>query len=324
MTSTTTAAPQRADAPQIAVLPRPGDDGDAPPDYFIESVHDGGGLTGAVSDETGGLVIAGRVDVDDLSRLLTGRPGIGWIQLPSAGIERYADVIAAHRDRTWTSAKGAYAPPVAEHILALTLASLRRLPQLAATKTWGPEVGSPLYGSKVVIVGAGGIGVEAVRLFRAFNTDITVVRRRQEPVASADRTVTTAELDTVLPDADVVVIAAALTEGTEGLMGAEQLALLKPSSVLVNIARGKLVDTEALLAALRGERLAGAALDVTEPEPLPDGHPLWDEPRCLITPHTADTEAMVRPLISARIRENVRRWAAGEELEGLVDVEAGY
>lgn len=318
MTRTTTSAPH------IAVLPQGGEPDKLPGEHFAQSVQDGGGLAGAVSDETSGLVIGGRVEVDELSQLLADYPGIGWIQLPSAGIERYSEVIAAHRDRKWTSAKGAYAAPVAEHILALTLASLRRLPQLARTKSWGPEVGASLYGSRVVIIGAGGIGVEAVRLFRAFNTDITVVRRRQEPVASADRTVTTGELKAVLPDADVVVIAAALTEGTAGLIGQDELALMKPSSVLVNIARGKLVDTEALLEALRGERLAGAALDVTDPEPLPDGHPLWDEPRCLITPHTADTEDMVRPLISARVRTNVERWAAGEELEGLVDVEAGY
>jgi phosphoglycerate dehydrogenase-like enzyme len=318
MTRTTTSAPH------IAVLPQGGEPDKLPKEYFTQSVHDGGGLVGAVSDETSGLVIGGRVEVDELSQLLADRPGIGWIQLPSAGIERYSEVIAAHRDRKWTSAKGAYAAPVAEHILALTLASLRHLPQLARTRTWGPEVGSSLYGSRVVIIGAGGIGVEAVRLFRAFNTDITVVRRRQEPVASADRTVTTGELKAVLADADVVVIAAALTEGTTGLIGKDELALMKSSSVLVNIARGKLVDTAALLAALREERLAGAALDVTDPEPLPDGHPLWDEPRCLITPHTADTEDMVRPLISARIRTNVERWAACEELKGLVDVEAGY
>lgn len=318
MTSTTTTAPH------IAVLPQSGDPDKLPDEHFAQSVHAGGGLAGAVTGRTTGVVIGGRVDLDELSQLLTDYPEIGWIQLPSAGVERYAHVIAAHKDRKWTSAKGAYAPPVAEHILALTLASLRRLPQLARTKSWGPEVGSSLYGSRVVVIGAGGIGVEAVRLFRAFNTDITVVRRRQEPVASADRTLTTAELHEALPDADVVVIAAALTAGTAGLVGKGELALMKPSAVLVNIARGKLVDTDALLAALREERLAGAALDVTDPEPLPDGHPLWDEPRCLITPHTADTEDMVRPLISARIRTNVERWAAGKELEGLVDVEAGY
>lgn len=345
MTSTTTAR-----APRIAILPEPAgnpekreqaehpeQDGHpeqaghaeqvgnpAPAGYLKQAVLDGGGSVDPLSSDTTGLVIGGKIEMDELSRLLTEHPGIGWIQLPSAGIERYADVMNEHADRTWTSAKGAYARPVAEHILALTLAALRRLPELARTKTWGPEVGAPLYGSRIVIIGAGGIALEAIRLLRVFDTYITVVRRRGEPVQAADRTVTTDQLQDVLPEADVVVLAAALTDGTTRLIGQKELSLLKPSSVLVNIARGKLVDTDALLDALKQERLAGAALDVTDPEPLPDGHPLWNEPRCLITPHTADTEEMVRPLISARVQENVRRWTAGQELEGLVDVAAGY
>lgn len=312
MASTTTAR-----EPRIAILPEV-------EEHLEKAVVDGGGAVGAVSSDTTGLVIGGKIDMGELDRLLAAHPAIGWIQLPSAGIERYADVLNVHARRTWTSAKGAYARPVAEHILALTLASLRRLPELARTKTWGPEVGTSLFGARIVIIGAGGIAMEAIRLFRAFDPHITVVRRKDEPVAAADRTVTTDRLQEVLPDADVVVIAAALTEGTTRLMGGEELSSLKPSCVLVNIARGKLVDTDALLDALAQERLAGAALDVTDPEPLPDGHPLWDEPRCLITPHTADTEEMVRPLIAARVEENVRRWAAGQELQGLVDVAAGY
>ena len=95
-------------------------------------------------------------------------------------------------------------------------------------------------------------------------------------------------------------------------------------SWLVNVARGGLVDTAALVAALRADQLGGAALDVTDPEPLPAGHPLWDLPNCLITPHTADTEAMTEPLLAARIAENVRRLAVGRELEGLVDPDLGY
>ena len=96
------------------------------------------------------------------------------------------------------------------------------------------------------------------------------------------------------------------------------------SAWLVNVARGPHVDTDALVAALRAQAIAGAALDVTDPEPLPDGHPLWDLPNCLITPHTADTIEMVMPLLAERIRTNVARFAAGQELVGLVDADAGY
>lgn len=295
-----------------------------PIDSLETAVIEGGGIVEPLSSDTVGLIVGGSVDLDELTRLLADHPSIGWIQLPSAGIEKYAEPMGAHPDRTWTSAKGAFAAPVAEHILALTLAMLRCLPMFARAKSWDEEHGSSLYGSRIVVIGAGGIALEAIRLFRAFDTSITVVRRSTEAVPTADRTVTTEALNDVLPTADVLVIAAALTGDTTGLIGDAELRLLKPSSILVNIARGKLVDTDALVDALAGNRLAGAALDVTDPEPLPDGHPLWDEPRCLITPHTADTEEMVRPLITARIRENVRRLAAGQELEGLVDVGAGY
>jgi phosphoglycerate dehydrogenase-like enzyme len=122
----------------------------------------------------------------------------------------------------------------------------------------------------------------------------------------------------------LVVLALALTAETTGIIGAPELALMDESTWLVNVARGRHVDTDALVAALRAQSIAGAALDVTDPEPLPDGHPLWDLPNCIITPHTADTIEMVMPLLAQRIRTNVARFAAGETLIGLVDPVAGY
>jgi len=109
-----------------------------------------------------------------------------------------------------------------------------------------------------------------------------------------------------------------------GLIGQAELAAMEPDAWLVNVARGAVVDTAALVKALRRGQIGGAALDVTEPEPLPDGHPLWDLPNCLITPHTADTPEMTRPLLAGRITENVRRLAAGQELAGLMDPALGY
>jgi phosphoglycerate dehydrogenase-like enzyme len=153
---------------------------------------------------------------------------------------------------------------------------------------------------------------------------VTVVRRLPDPVDWASRTISLDELDDVLPDADVVIVAAALTGQTRGLFDAARLALLKPSAVLVNIARGALVDSDALVGALSRGELAGAALDVTDPEPLPDGHPLWAEPRALITPHTADTMEMIVPLLADRIADNVARFGEGRDLAGQVDPAAGY
>ena len=116
----------------------------------------------------------------------------------------------------------------------------------------------------------------------------------------------------------------ALTAQTQGLIGRAELAAMNPDGWLVNVARGGVVDTEALVEALRTGQIGGAALDVTDPEPLPARHPLWGLPNCLITPHTADTEEMTQPLLARRITENVRRLAAGQDLVGLLDPDLGY
>jgi phosphoglycerate dehydrogenase-like enzyme len=131
-------------------------------------------------------------------------------------------------------------------------------------------------------------------------------------------------LHEVLPGADLVVLALALTPETAGIIGSPELAMMEEHAWLVNVARGAHVRTDDLVTALRDRWIAGAALDVTEPEPLPDGHPLWGLPNCLITPHTADTPETTVPLLGARITENVRRFAEDEELIGLVDRETGY
>jgi phosphoglycerate dehydrogenase-like enzyme len=157
-----------------------------------------------------------------------------------------------------------------------------------------------------------------------FRVQATVVRRKSDPVPGAARTVSVEALDDVLPDSLVVYLALALTPETTRIIGAHQLDLMDETAWLVNVARGPHVDTDALVAALGSGSIAGAALDVTDPEPLPDGHPLWDMPNCIITPHTADTIEMIQPLLAERIRTNVVRFAAGEELVGLVDPDAGY
>jgi len=251
-------------------------------------------------------------------------PSVEWIQLPTAGIEYFAASLAQRPAARWTSAKGAYAQPVAEHALALTLALLRELPTRVRARSWAPASGTSLHGLRVVVVGAGGVALEIVRLMKCFDTDVTVVRRQTEPVPTADRTVTADALLEVLPHADVLVIAAALTPGTRHLFDRAALDLLPGHAVLVNIARGGLIDTNALTEVLAAGSIAGAALDVTDPEPLPDGHALWEEPRALITPHAADTLAMIQPLYAARVGENLRRFRHGEPLVGVVDPVAGY
>jgi phosphoglycerate dehydrogenase-like enzyme len=289
--------------------------------WLAEAVAAGGGepvddgpaeaLVWTDAGETGGLR-------DVLAR----HPDIRWVQLPWAGIEPFLAVL--DHTRTWTCGKGVYADPVAEHALALALAGMRGLAGYARAPAWSAPVGQNLLAARVVVVGGGGIARSLVPLLAPFRCEVTVVRRRGVPFEGVHRTVTAAGLDEVLPEADLVVLALPLTPGTEGLFDERRLRLLHEDAWLVNVARGGHVVTDDLVRVLADGRIGGAALDVTEPEPLPPGHPLWAEPRCLITPHVGNTPEMAVPLLAGRVEDNVRRFLAGEELVGGVDVEAGY
>jgi phosphoglycerate dehydrogenase-like enzyme len=292
--------------------------------WAVEAIRRGGGQPVRLDEKPSGLVWTEPGAVEELREVLRAHPGVSWVQLPMAGIERVAEAGVLDRQRQWTSAKGAYAEPVAEHALALLLAGLRSLPERARARAWGQPAAQTLFDQPVTIVGGGGIAVALLRLLEPFRARVTVVRRRAEPVPGAVRTVSPSQLHEALAGARAVVLTLALTAQSRGLIGPEELGVMDRRAWLVNVARGGLIDTAALVAALRSDQIGGAALDVTDPEPLPPGHPLWDLPNCLITPHTADTEQMTEPLLAARIAENVRRLAGGRELEGLVDPDLGY
>lgn len=283
-----------------------------------------GGATIVKPPEANGLVWADAQDPDGLASLLDAHPGIEWVQLPWAGVEPYVGVLRAHPERVWTCGKGVYAEPVAEHALALALAGLRNLASYARADEWTRAAGTNLLGSRVVILGGGGITESLVRLLGPFGCDITVVRRTPSSMDGAHRVVGEDGLDDALTGARLVVLALALTPATVGLLDRRRLELLAPEAWVVNVARGGHIVTDDLVAVLAEGRIGGAALDVTDPEPLPADHPLWSEPRCLITPHTANTPRMAIPLLGERVRENVRRRVAGEELLGPIDLTAGY
>jgi len=301
-------------APRIALAP------ESAPAWLREAIVDGGGTLVAPA-EAEGLVWFGPFEPEALAPVLEASPA-RWVQLPWAGIEPYVHLLTT--DRTWTCGKGVYAEATAEHALALILALLRDLPRRVRSTTWEPRSGRSLFDSCVTIVGGGGIGEVLVRLLAPFRCELTVVRRHPAPMDGVARVLGAGELDAALPGADVVVLALPLTPETTGCIAAPQLSLMERHAVLVNVARGAHVVTDDLIAALRDGTIAGAALDVTDPEPLPDGHPLWTAPNVLITPHTANTLEMVQASVAGRIRENVRRFGAGEELIGLVDVGLGY
>ena len=303
--------------PRIAVGP-------VPADWAAEAIRRGGGQPVTLDQDPVGLVWTDGDAMQALRDTLAARPGIGWVQLPQAGVERAFAAGVVDPRRRWTSAKGAFAEPVAEHALALTLAGLRQLKTRARARSWGRPAGESLFGQPVTVVGAGGIAAVLLRLLEPFGAPVTVVRHHAGPVAGAERTVGSDRLAEALAGARAVILALALTPQTRGLIGRAELAAMDPEAWLVNVARGELVDTAALVDALQRGVIGGAALDVTDPEPLPAGHPLWDLPNCLITPHTADTEEMTQPLLADRIAENVGRLAAGQPLVGLLDPDLGY
>jgi phosphoglycerate dehydrogenase-like enzyme len=291
--------------------------------FAKDAVQAAGGEPVAVEDKADALVWLSSSDTDGLRAALDSTSA-RWVQLASAGIE---DIMASglvDDTRTWTCMKGSFAEPVAEHALMLALAGLRVLPRRIAARSWGKPAAETLYDAPVTILGGGGITQNLLQLLGPFRARATVLRRSADPVPGAARTLPMSELNLALSDARVVFLALALTPQTERIIGADQLAAMQPDSWLVNVARGRHVDTAALVDALTRGVIGGAGLDVTDPEPLPDGHPLWDLENCIITPHTADTLEMVRPALARRIEENVRRFAAGDPLLGLVDPAAGY
>jgi phosphoglycerate dehydrogenase-like enzyme len=266
---------------------------------------------------------------------LGGEPGelpelpdsVRWVQLPSAGVEQWVGAGKVDGARAWTSATGAFGLPVAEHALTLMLAADKALHVFARRRTWiadGRRRVRALEGETVLIVGAGGIGRALIGLLAPFGAEVIAVTRRGNDVPGAARTLPADRVAEAWGEARHVVIAAPATDGTRHLVGAAELAAMREDAWLVNIARGSLVDTGALVEALREGSIAGAALDVTDPEPLPDDHPLWELPNVLITPHVATPPEAERRHFALRVRENVRRLAAGEELEGLIDPEGGY
>ncbi|NEW53230.1 hydroxyacid dehydrogenase [Nocardia cyriacigeorgica] len=261
--------------------------------------------------------------------------GIEWVQLNAAGVEDWFD--AGVFDRfprvRFTSAAGTYAASVAEHTLMLLLAGVRYLPEHLRANRWRqreffPHVGS-LRGATVAIVGAGGIGRALIPMLTPLGARIIAVNRSGRPIAGPGtpdsvETVRADDLAGVWSRTDHVVIAAPATAETRHLVGAKELAQLKPTSWVINVARGSLVDTDALVEALRTDVIGGAGLDVTEPEPLPDGHPLWELPNAIVTPHDSNPPGLRMAAFAQHVTANVTRFAAGSELLAPIDQEHGY
>jgi phosphoglycerate dehydrogenase-like enzyme len=288
---------------------------------MAEAIHVGGGEIVPVADAEA-LVWAAARDAAGLAKVLETAGHLRWVQLPFAGVENFIHLV--DHDRLWTCGKGVYAEPVAEMALALALAGLRGFGGYARATSWTGPVGRNLIGARVTILGGGGITEELVRLLQPFDCRVTVVRNKVVDMEGVDEVLESERYADALPGADVVVLALALTPDTEGIIGRAELESMENHAWLVNVARGKHVVTDDLVWALRNGVIGGAGLDVTDPEPLPEGHPLWELPNCIITPHVGNTPEMAVPLLGERITTNVKRWSEGRDLIGPVDPGLGY
>ena len=252
-------------------------------------------------------------DSTDLERKLAAMPGLKVMQLLSAGVE---DVLGKTPDGVQLcDARGVHGGPVSELVLAMVLAVFRQLPHFVQAQergAWEDAQGEDLIDARVLIVGAGDLGEQTAKRLVGFGAEPVLVAH-----SARDGVHATSELPDLLPHADVVVLTVPLTPDTEGLVDAAFLAAMPDRALLVNVARGKVVHTDALLAELAAGRLR-AALDVAEPEPLPEGHPLWSAPNVLITPHAAGNVKDSGPRAYALVRAQIERFVHGQPLANVV------
>ncbi len=258
-----------------------------------------------------------------------------WVQSPAAGVGGLLSPELVDSPIVLTSARGVRARAIAEHVLGVTIALARQLHvavRRQAEHVWAlDEIESSglvrtLRGRRLTIVGPGSIGAEVASIASAFGFRVAAVRRRLDaPVPEGVEIVRPLEaLLELLTDTDVLVVSAALTADTRHLIGGEALARIKPGALLVNVGRGKLLDDEAVVAALGDGRLGGAALDVFTREPLDPASPYWDLPNVIVTPHISGAmEDYWTPLVDL-FAENLRRFERGDPLLNIVDKRAGY
>ena len=255
-----------------------------------------------------------------------------WLCSDYAGVEKYLDdAVWPRPDCLLSNASGAYGPTISEHILMVLLMLLRRMPEYQADLcqrqwTFHTPIRS-IIGSHVVMLGTGDIGSHTARRLKALGASVTgVCRSGRSKEPAFDRVVPIQELDSVLPSADALVMALPSTPETEGVLSRERIALLPERAYVVNVGRGSAIDQNALVEALMQRKLAGAALDVMTPEPLPADDSLWDCPNTIITPHVSGNMSLglTCDIDVDMFCADLGRYAAGEPLHNLVDRKRGY
>jgi phosphoglycerate dehydrogenase-like enzyme len=279
--------------------------------------------------ECDGVVGLWGSDVADVVR--AGRK-LRWVQVGSAGVERYVSVPALRdSDIVLTNAKIVQGPEIADHAFALLLNLTRDIKTfgLRMSDGWGERRSElpmiELRGRTALVIGLGGIGTQVAQRAAGFGMRVLAVDPKDVPIhRDVDHVGKPDELDALLPEADVVFSCVPHTPRSEQMLGARQFELMKKGVYLVNVSRGPIVDTDALVAALRSGKVAGAGLDVTDPEPLPADHPLWKMPNVIITPHVAGVSDRIGERRLELYRDNVGRFATGRPLRNVVDKARGY
>jgi glyoxylate/hydroxypyruvate reductase len=257
-------------------------------------------------------------------------PNLRLVQATSAGIGGFMQRTGLDRSGlSVTTAGGIHAVPLAEFALAGALYFVKGVPDLRQrqqARNWERYTTRQLAGQRALVVGLGGIGRQVTATFAALGVEVWGLGRDggRYDIDGLSRVISRAGLDEALPGTDLLVLCCPLTPQTEGLIGRQQLALLPPHAVLVNISRGQVVDTDALVEALAGGRLGGACLDVFTPEPLPADSPLWGMDNVLVSPHSASTVATENTRLTELFLDNLERLADGRPLRNRYEPERGY
>lgn len=265
-------------------------------------------------------------------RLLPRAARLRWVQTTGAGANAVST--PAYRERedvVATTASGVHVASVPEQVLAMMLAFARCLPeqivnQRGAKRFYWPTPPFEVEGQTMAVLGMGRIGEALARKARGLGMRVVGWRRRETPDADGllDRRYAPGDLHGALADADHVVVTLPLTQDTRRLIGGAEFHAMKPTAYLYNVGRGPIVDQDALLSALRSGTIAGAGLDVTDPEPLPSDHPLWDEPNVILLTHYGGLTPQYGPRAYAIVHENVDRFLSGRPLVNVVDKQRGY
>lgn len=248
-----------------------------------------------------------------------------WVQVAAIGVDAVLFDQLIDSDVVLTNSRGIFEEPIAEYVLGQILAFAKdfaRSREAQRAQRWQHFDTEPIAGASVTIAGPGPVGRAIARLLRAVGMEVRGVGRtaRSDP----DFGEITTDLSAAVADADYVVLAAPLTRQTRGMVGAELLAAMRPTARLINVGRGELVQTDALVSALHAGAIAGAALDVVDPEPLPAGHPLWTAPNVVLTPHNSGDIHGWRIALQQQFIANFRRYIAGRPLDNVVDKRRGY